>query len=330
VHRLAAPDALEIERELQRAGVAVLGLLLAAHRLEIAIEFGAQLARRDRIFVEELADRLDRSGAGERRRAAQQLVEHGAEAPDVDGDGEVPAERAGLLGRQVAGRADDGAGGGEAAAAHLGAEPARHAEVADVRAARGVEQQVGRLEIAMDDAVAMAEVHGARDGGDQRGGLRRREAAAALDVRRQALLHQAHRVVGLAVVLADLVDRHDVLVLEAAGQLGLGAEAGALVVPPREKAGQELLRQVGGVFRKMAGAARERLERKPVEPAQLAERLLLILRRRSGARDHAPARGGEAAGGFAQVHVDSRTVPACVSQGAPPGSADSKISYLQD
>ena len=74
--------------------------------------------------------------------------------------GRSPEVALGLLGRHVGRRAQDGAGGGERGVVAL--EPAGQAEVHDDQAAPGVDHDVGRLEVAVDDplAVRLGQGHG--------------------------------------------------------------------------------------------------------------------------------------------------------------------------
>jgi hypothetical protein len=81
---------------------------------------------------------------GEPTQPGDRLVQHDAEGVDVDPAVDVLA--AGLLGRHVAGRAESRAAGGQPdAIGQLG-----DAEVEDLDPASGGEQEIGRLEVAMD------------------------------------------------------------------------------------------------------------------------------------------------------------------------------------
>ena len=75
----------------------------------------------------------------------------------------------------------------------------------------------------MQDAVLVGVVHGAGDV-EQAGDLGAGVAAGVPGQR--GPLDELHREVLLALVLADLVDRHDVGVVEVRRRLGLGAEPG--------------------------------------------------------------------------------------------------------
>ena len=88
-----------------------------------------------------------------------------------------------------------------------------------------VEEDVGRLEVAVDHAVPMGILDRLGDLHQQRGGLAWRQRSVG-DLLRQALpLDEAHREIMLALVLADLEDRHDPRMIEVGRRLGLGMEA---------------------------------------------------------------------------------------------------------
>ena len=103
-------------------------------------------------------------------------------------------------------------------------DPLGQAEVGDLRLALPVEQDVGRLEVAVDDAALVGVVDGLGHLGHQPGRLARRQRAVGGLLGQAAALDEAHAEVVLALVLADLVDRHDVGVVEVGGRLGLDVE----------------------------------------------------------------------------------------------------------
>ena len=89
--------------------------------------------------------------------------------------------------------------------------PLGQAEVGDVRVAVGVEQDVGRLEVAVQDAALVGVVDRPGDGRQQAAAASRAGRRARPDASGQAAaLDQLHAEVVLALVLADLVDRDDV------------------------------------------------------------------------------------------------------------------------
>ena len=115
-------------------------------------------------------------------------------------------------------------------------DPLGQPEVGDVRPALVVEQDVGRLEVAVEDAPLVRVVHRGGDLGHQpRGGpgvagrtrLGRGQAAAG---------QERHAEVVQPVVLADLEDRHDVRVFQRGDDLRLVLRTGA--GPARRRTGR--------------------------------------------------------------------------------------------
>ena len=90
------------------------------------------------------------------------------------------------------------------------------AEVGDVRLALVVEQDVGRLEVAVEDAALVGVVDGPAASATSRAAARGSFCEAVEPLGEAAALDQLHAEVVLALVLADLVDRHDVGVVEPA------------------------------------------------------------------------------------------------------------------
>ena len=121
---------------------------------------------------------------------------------------------------------------------------ARHhacqAEVGDLGPPVAVEQDVGGLQVAVDDAPPMGVVNRPGHLLDQPGSLARRQWAV-LDLGREAVaLDEAHREVVLPRVFAHFVDRHDAGMIELGRGLGFGAEP--LNLPRRRQpAGQDHL-----------------------------------------------------------------------------------------
>ena len=157
-------------------------------------------------------------------RPVKQRVQHGAQAVDVAGGGHGAAAAAGLLGRHVRRRAEDRPGLGEL---DVGLDLLRQPEVGDVRMALVVDQDVGRLEVAVQDAAGVGVGHRLGRLGHQAGGGPRVVLVAAQQRHEAAAGDQLHAEVVLAVVLADLVDRHDARVVEQGDGLGLVAGTGA-------------------------------------------------------------------------------------------------------
>ena len=181
------------------------------HAREEVVERGgdvlADVAHARRRLEEHLREDRDLVVAGERGQAGEALEEDGAEREDVGARVEL-LRAARLLGRHVAERAEHDAGVRDRARAEA---HARDAEV-DERGAIEVavaEEQVARLDVAMDDPLRVRDGERLGDARDHLHALAHREAGA-----REALaerladdpLHREvrHAVVGLAV--GDVLD----------------------------------------------------------------------------------------------------------------------------
>ena len=177
-----------------------------------------------------------RGGVAEGRHpASDRLDHHQGEGVHVRGPVQPSAE--GCFGRRVPGRAPE-------AAARLGprclGENACDTEVREAWPTVVVEQQVGRLDVAMDQPATVRE--GERAGARQANfeSLGRRQTHSVIDHRpetpaRQVLRDQErHHLVGLS-VFTPVEHRHDVRVLEGAGDSCLGLELAKerLVLPGR-------------------------------------------------------------------------------------------------
>src|SRR5262249_12286067 len=136
-----------------------------AHRLQVAVGGGDVDARRHRLRVQHLLQGVQRRGAKEGRAAGQQVVQNRPEAVNVGG-GRERAGRQRLLGGPVAGGADSGARLRHAAVA---ADALGEAEVRDVRGAVVVQQDIARLQVAVQQAALVRVVDGVGDGGDDAG-----------------------------------------------------------------------------------------------------------------------------------------------------------------
>ena len=162
-----------------------------------------------------------------------------------------------MLGGHVAGRADDRARLGERGRRAL--EALGQSEIGDERdqllerrIGPAGKEDVGRLQVAVEDAALVGVVDGPCDRRHQpcRGA---RISAESLDLRGQvAAVDELHAEVVVAVVLADFVDRHDVRVVEVRGGLGLEPEA-LQVVGSGEAAGTHHLEREHAVQAHLAG-----------------------------------------------------------------------------
>ena len=145
-------------------------------------------------------------------RAGEQLEGDDGERVAVARGGR--GEAAGLLGRDVGGGAEDLAGLGDRRLAGDGRDP----EVADREAAVVVEQEVAGLDVAVDDVVAVRAVERDRRLAQPAQRDRAREPAAlAQPVGDGPAGEVLHDHEGAVVVLADVVDGHDVAAVAEPG-----------------------------------------------------------------------------------------------------------------
>ena len=151
----------------------------------------------------------------------KQRVQDGSQGVDVGRRAGEVRPPLGLLRRHVAGRAEDRLGPGQVA---VGVEDLGQAEVGDLGRSVGVEQDIGRLEVAVDDPLVVGLGDRAGQDLDQPGGLRggpRRAVQLPVEAAARQVLQLEE---GQAARLADMVDLDDAGVPEAGDRLGLGAE----------------------------------------------------------------------------------------------------------
>jgi hypothetical protein len=250
---LAGQPVLQVLGQGLRGAVAAAGVLLQAleaDRLEVAVHRGVQGPRPFRLALDDLQERVERRLGLERRPAGEQLVEDGPQAVDVGGRGQ-PFFAAGLLRRHVARRAQDGPA---ARPPGIAGRALGQAEVGDVRLAARVEQDVGRFEVAVEDAALVRVMHRPRHRRNKLRGVAqvRSRLGRSAQHREAAALDELHGEVVLALVLADLVDGHDVGVIQLGGGLRLGAEA-LHVLRGRQVAGQDHFQGDGAAEAGLAG-----------------------------------------------------------------------------
>jgi hypothetical protein len=165
-----------------------------------------------------------RHAALERAFAGEHLIEYDAGRIDVGPGIDRLAHE--LLGRHVGGRAHDGARLGHAAAFDAG-----DAEIGDLHLPFPGEHDVGRLDVAVDDAALMAELQAGQQRFHDPDRLAGREALVLVQ---QGLergpVDELHHDVGELVGLAVVEDANDVGMGQAAGGLGLALEAGQFLL----------------------------------------------------------------------------------------------------
>ena len=250
---LAVAEAREVESQVARRLETLLGPLLEAvpddprerrrQPLDRRGEIGGLLAQDRR---HRLRARLAREGPS----ARQHLVEHRPEREDVGA--RVGGLAAHLLGRHVADRSQDRArlrrarGGRRAglAAVAPAAFPFREAEVEDLQPALPGDEDVLRLQVAVDDPLVVR-------GGQGLGQLHRvlHGLAHGQGARRQPLpqrlaLEQLHDGVGRPGLAAEVVDREDARVRQRRHGFRLPLEAGEGLLVLREARGEDLDRHL--------------------------------------------------------------------------------------
>jgi hypothetical protein len=195
-----------------------------ADGFQVARHVGAKPMDRRRWLFQHLLERLKGRCAADGRPACQHLVENGAQPVHVGWRTDVLiAPR--LFGGHVLGRAQHGAGVRQAG---VSARGLGQAEIRDPRRPGAINQDVGRLEVAVDDALDVGEMNGPGEDLDQAGGVARRVELAAHLCSQRVAVDPLHRQVGPAAPLSHLVDANYVGVADLSSQLGLVTEADEL------------------------------------------------------------------------------------------------------
>ena len=171
--------------------------------------------------------------AGERQLPRRDLEQHHAERPDVASGVRAVTEQ--RLRRDVGERARDGGGALRAVDrlrdrfARARFEPAREAEIEHLDAVLRTHDDIGGLEIAMDDAALVRMREGA---GDLRAVPEHGFDGQAVErqhLGERAAVDELHRDEHAAAGIADLVDGADVRMIEVRGRAGLVEEPAAIL-----------------------------------------------------------------------------------------------------
>ena len=194
---------------------------LEGDRLQVAVGDRIDETGPDRLAFLDLAQCLRHRLTPERRPARQCRVEDRAKPVDVGSDRHRPLVTRRLFGRHVAGRAEDRT---RLRQLTVGLDPLGQAEVGHVRLTPRVEQHVGRFQVAVEDAALVGMVDGPRYLSQSPGRLPRRVHHPVEPPIEASAVEQSHAEVMVALMLAHLVDRHDVRVVEVGHGLGLDAE----------------------------------------------------------------------------------------------------------
>ena len=232
----------------------------------------------------QLGDHRLRGGPGDRRLAGQHLVQHRGQRVDVAPGVELPVAR-GLLRAHVLRRAQREPGLGQAVAARL-AHRQRDAEVGQHRLA--LEQQdVLRLDVAVDHAVAVGVVQRAGDLAGDGERLVQAELVLAVELVPERLApDQGQHIIEEAALGPRVDQRQDVRVVQPGRDLDLGqepldAEHGAQLRPEHLEGDLAVVLEVGGQVDRGHAAGAERaldpvaLLQRGRQPAHVAHRVLV-------------------------------------------------------
>ena len=224
-------------------------------RFQVARDGRVELPQRHGVVFDHLLQGFQRRGSLEGRSACEGRVEQRAQGIDVGRwtDGvDLPGR---LLGRHVAGRAQDLPRGRQVAAATRYPrclDPLGQAEIGHPRAALAVDEDVRGLDVAMDHALPMGIFDGLGHRGHQFRRFLGRQRPLGQPGGQALTVDVAHREVVLSLVLADLENRHDVGMVEQGRRLRLGMKA--IVVGFRgQLSGENHFHRDDAVERNLAG-----------------------------------------------------------------------------
>ena len=236
---IAGKEPAQLFGELSGRGIAAAGVFFQAfqtNRFQIARHAGTQTAGTGWLGRANLLESLKRRLRLERGPAGEEFVQDRAERVDIGGGPDVANPSGGLFRRHVAGRTQHGPG---ARQIDIGADRFCEAEVGDLERAVGGHQDVLRLEIAMNDSLAMRRLlqqPAPACGTSSRAG---RGLGSTLQAPRQATaFDELEREKRPALLLADVVNLNDVRVLKPSDGLAFRArkrlDLGDSGVPSRQ------------------------------------------------------------------------------------------------
>ena len=161
-------------------------------------------------------------GAGDKwGPGGEHVIKNRAQGIDIRRRGQRAVTGVRLLGREVARGAENLAGDREI---RITGHFLGQSEIGDPRFAERIDQDIGRFEVAVQNALLMGILNrfgqGLEIGRRPLGG----EGASGLQLGKVGAFHKIHGKVADSLVLADLVNGHNVGVLQSGGRGGLGAE----------------------------------------------------------------------------------------------------------
>ena len=106
----------------------------------------------------------------------------------------------------------------------LSLEGPRQPEIGDLGRALGREQDVGRLQVAVHDPGLVRHLHGLGQRDQERGRLAGRLRRARQGLRQAAPFEELHREIRAPLVVAHIIDRDDVRVVQARHRLRFALE----------------------------------------------------------------------------------------------------------
>ena len=255
-----------------------------------------------------------------RQLPGEHLVKHHAQGIDIGPLVHI-LRALQLLRGHVVGRPNGRAAGGELGRRLCVADQLGDAEVGDLHPAAGIEQDVLRLDVAMENAFVVRILQRLANPGHQGQGLGRCEPARLHGLAQVDPIHILHHQKEKLTRLAEIIDRHNARVVQARQHPGLPVESlGERRVGPRAVL-QELERHAAIQFR-LAGFIDD------AHPAMAEQLDDLQLRER---RPQPPLGPGEPAGSTAgnRLRWESKPRPAGIGRTDPaarPQAADHRTS----
>jgi len=207
--RFPGQEPLQVVGELLRTGVTVrrpLGQRFQADLLQVRIEARIQLPRPHGFAVSDVVQHGGKVLGLEQRLAGQQNVQHGPQSVNVGRDGQGRLTGVQTFRGQISRRAHHRA---RLRQLDRVVQTASQAKIGNKRRAGVVQQDVGRLHVAMQHAALVGMMHRVCHIDHHLRRTARIVQPAAAVLLQIAALHQLHRKVLNAIHLAHVIDRHD-------------------------------------------------------------------------------------------------------------------------